>query len=105
MLPKLAPLENQFGSDLSAAVPAGDAVPGVHRMPSAHAAVWELAAPYLRTRGNDGHTIYAYGLARALCDLHPDDGVGADIVLVSVLLHDTGWSQVPEAEVLSAIGA
>jgi hypothetical protein len=102
MLPKLAPHENQFGSDLSGAVPAPEDV-GVHRLPADHAAIWRLASPYLKTRGNDGHTIYAYGVARALCDLHAGPEVDAEIVLASVLLHDTGWSQVPEDEVLAAI--
>lgn len=101
MLPQLKPLENQFGSDLTARVPDPSSVPGVHLLPPEHAAVWELAAPYLRTRSNDGHTLYAYGVARSLCALHPD--VDAEIVCVSVLLHDTGWSQVPEDEVLRAI--
>jgi HD superfamily phosphodiesterase len=66
-----------------------------------HARVWNLAAPYLTVRDNDGHTVYAYGIARALIDLHPD--ADPEVVLPGIILHDTGWSQVPPDEVLSGI--
>jgi HD superfamily phosphodiesterase len=60
-----------------------------------------MAAPYLTVRDNDGHTVYAYGIARALIDLHPD--ADPEVVLPGIILHDTGWSQVPPNEVLSGI--
>ena len=43
----------------------------------------------------DGHTAFSYGLASALCDLHPE--ADRDVVLPATILHDTGWSRVPEA--------
>ena len=65
------------------------------------AAVWELAAPYLAVRNNDSHTLYAYGLARALLASLPD--ADSDVVLPAILLHDTGWSTVDEELILEAI--
>lgn len=101
MLPVLTPSQNQLGRDVARFVPAASEVPGMQELPPAHREIWERAVPYLDTRGNDGHTIYAYGLARALVDLHPD--ADPEVVLPAILLHDTGWSQVPSDDVLSAI--
>ncbi|MDV8009355.1 HD domain-containing protein [Rhodococcus sp. IEGM 1318] len=44
--------------------------------------------------------MYAYGIARALTDLYPD--ADPEVVLLGIMLHDTGWSHVPEAEILKA---
>ena len=100
MLPKLTPTANQLGSDVSGSIPAGEQV-GVLELPPGHRRIWDLAEPHLKVRANDAHTIYAYGIARALVDLHPD--ADPEVVLPAVLLHDTGWSRVPEDEVLQAI--
>jgi hypothetical protein len=99
--PAAHPRENQLGRDVSAAVPAAAGLTGVVDLPERYAEIWRLAEPHLKVRSNDGHTIYAYGIARALIDLHDD--ADPDVVLPAILLHDTGWSRVPEAEVLDAI--
>lgn len=99
MLPKLTPNENQYGESVDEFIPAE--VTGVFKMTSDHLKVWELAKRYLHVRNNDAHTIYAYGLARAICETEP--GADAEVVLPAILLHDTGWSQVPEGLVLKAI--
>lgn len=99
MLPKLQPGANQLGREVADKVPS-EAL-GVIGMPEHLQAVWERAVPYLGVRDNDGHTIYAYGLAKALVDLHPD--ADPAVVLPAIILHDTGWSQVDPAEVLQAI--
>lgn len=101
MLPKLAPLTNQIGRDVADKVPTVAQAPHVHEVRPEDAQVWQLALPYLGVRDNDGHTIYAYGLARALVGLHPE--ADADVVLPAILMHDTGWSQVPDDEILQAI--
>lgn len=101
MLPFQYPTENQLGRDVTAAVPAATGLVGVVALPELYAEIWRLAEPYLKTRSNDGHTIYAYGIARALVDLHPE--ADPDVVLPAIILHDTGWSQVAEAQVLDAI--
>lgn len=66
-----------------------------------HEAIWRLAAPYLAVRDNDEHTIYSYGVAHVLTELHPQ--ADPEVVLPAILLHDTGWSQAPHDEVLEAI--
>lgn len=101
MMSKLAPTTNQLGRDVSAALPPAGDVVGVFDLPPAHQAVWERALPYLGVRDNDGHSIYAYGLARALVELHPQ--ANPDVVLPGIILHDIGWSQVDPSEVLQAI--
>lgn len=98
MLPVLHPSENQLGRDVTAHLPPPSPS---DRLREEDRAVWALAAPYLKVRDNDGHTIYAYGIARALVDLHPD--ADPDVVLPAILLHDTGWSQAPADRVLDAI--
>ncbi len=101
VLPKLRPTSNQYGRDVTGRIPSADAVVGVNALPPSHDAIWKLAAPYLSVRNNDEHTIYAYGIAQALTDLHP--GCDPEVVLPAILLHDTGWSQAPQDEVLTAI--
>jgi hypothetical protein len=99
MMTKLQPDANLSGLDISADI---EAEPdGVIALGPELAAIWELAAPYLRVRDNDAHTLYAVGLARALLEAHPE--ADAAVVLPAILLHDIGWSQVPPAEVLAAI--
>ena len=101
MLPLLAPTRNDLGREVAGRVPTAEGLGGIYVLDDAHAAIWERAEPYLKVRDNDGHAIYAYGLARALLDLTPD--ADPDVVLPAILLHDTGWSQVPEPEILEAI--
>ncbi len=96
---KLQATANHFGQDASAGI---EAEPdGVIDLQPDLAALWELAAPLLRVRNNDAHTLYAFGLASALLDAHPE--ADAAVVLPAIMLHDIGWSQVPPAEVLQAI--
>lgn len=64
-------------------------------------AIWTLASGFLATRDNDSHSLYAYGIARALLSQIPAADEG--IVLPAILLHDTGWSTVDERENLEAI--
>jgi hypothetical protein len=96
---KLQATDNHFGQDVSASI---EAEPdGVIALDPDLAALWELAAPLLRVRNNDAHTLYALGLASALLDAHPE--ADAAVVLPAIMLHDIGWSQVPPSEVLQAI--
>lgn len=100
VLPRTEPTENQLGRDIRAYVPTaflGGPVP----FDPAHQRIWELALPHLNVRDNDVHTIYAYGIGRALTQLHPE--ADPEVVLPAIILHDTGWSCVPEDEILEAI--
>lgn len=67
-----------------------------------HEAVWLLARPHLQVRDNDVHTLHAYALGRALLQAEP--AADAEIVLVAILLHDTGWSRMPQDRIKQAIG-
>ncbi|MDQ0771193.1 hypothetical protein QF031_003942 [Pseudarthrobacter defluvii] len=99
---KLQPDANHSGLDATAVASAIEPDPaGVIALEPALAGIWELAAPYLKVRDNDAHTLYAFGLARALLDAHPE--ADAAVVLPAIMLHDIGWSQVPPADVLAAI--
>lgn len=100
-MPRQQPRRNDLGEDVTAFLPDATTVPGTHGFRAEDDAVWRLAVPHLGVRDNDGHTAYSYGLASALCDLHPE--ADRDVVLPAIILHDTGWSRVPEQEVLEAI--
>lgn len=100
-MPRQQPQENQHGVEVTKFVPKAADVLGVVELPDRHDAIWKHAEPHLKVRDNDTHTIYSYGLARALVDLHPE--ADPEVVLPAILLHDTGWSTVPEKDILSAI--
>lgn len=96
---KLQPEANLSGLDIAGGI---EAKPdGVITLGPDLAAIWDRAAPYLKVRDNDAHTLYAFGLAVALLEAHPE--ADAAVVLPAIMLHDIGWSQVPPAEVLQAI--
>lgn len=96
---KLQPEANLSGLDIAGGI---EAEPdGVITLAPDLAAIWDRAAPYLKVRDNDAHTLYAFGLAVALLEAHPE--ADAAVVLPAIMLHDIGWSQVPPAEVLQAI--
>jgi HD domain len=96
---KLQAAANHYGHDVSASIEAEPQ--GVIALDPGLVPVWELAAPLLRVRDNDAHTLYALGLACALLESHPE--ADAAIVLPAIMLHDVGWSEVPPDEVLQAI--
>ncbi|WP_160668592.1 HD domain-containing protein [Pseudarthrobacter sp. ATCC 49987] len=96
---KLQPEANLSSLDIAGGI---EAEPdGVITLDPDLAAIWDRAAPYLKVRDNDAHTLYAFGLAVALLEAHPE--ADAAVVLPAIMLHDIGWSQVPPAEVLQAI--
>lgn len=100
-VPKQDPTANHVGQDVTGYLPDPSTVVGVAGFRPEDDEVWRLAVPHLHVRSNDAHTAYSYGLAKALCDLHPE--ADRDVVLPAIILHDTGWSRVPEDEVLEAI--
>ena len=65
-------------------------------------AIWAAAKPYLDVRNNDEHTLHVYTLGRQLIEQEPE--ANADIILPSILLHDTGWKMIPQDKVLQAFG-
>lgn len=101
MIASSRPPVNHLGRDVTARIPARDIVPGMVWLNERDEAIWALAAPYLTVRDNDAHSLYSYGLARALLSQIPE--AEEHIVLPAILLHDTGWSTVDERDALEAI--
>lgn len=64
--------------------------------------LWASALPYLRVRSNDVHTLISVTLVQQLLKFYPD--AHEDVVIHAMLLHDTGWSQVPPEKILQAFG-
>lgn len=87
--------------EVAAKIPPAVDVAGVFGLSTLERRIWSLAKKYLDVRNNDVHSLYAYGIARQLLTLVPE--ADPDVVLPAILLHDTGWSQVPRELVLSAI--
>jgi HD superfamily phosphodiesterase len=92
---------NYLGRDVTNKLPERSTVPGLFELTSRDAAIWALAKDKLRTRDNDAHCLYAYGIARALLSQIPE--AQENIVLPAILIHDIGWSTVDERENLEAI--
>lgn len=65
-------------------------------------AIWEKALPYLDVRSNDEHSIHSYHLLQGLLEVYPEGN--ADVLLPAILLHDTGWKQIPAEKILHAFG-
>lgn len=98
--PSRSPI-NHLGRDVTGLIPDASRVPGMIELNERDGAIWSLAKQYLRTRDNDAHSLYAYGIAQALLSQIPEGD--ERIVLPAILLHDTGWSTVDEREALEAI--
>jgi hypothetical protein len=65
-------------------------------------AIWRAARPWLDVRSNEVHTLIAWRLAGTLLTLHP--GAEEAVVLPAIILHDTGWKQMPQEKLALAVG-
>ncbi len=63
--------------------------------------VFGCARPFLQTRHNEIHTRVSWGFALQLLEC---EGGRAEVVIPAVVLHDVGWSRVPEDRQLTAFG-
>ena len=63
--------------------------------------IFELAVPFLTTRLNLPHTYIVYQYAQVLLQ---EEGGSREIVIPACILHDVGWSAVPEDQQLKAFG-
>ncbi|MBN2032993.1 MAG: HD domain-containing protein [Deltaproteobacteria bacterium] len=63
--------------------------------------VFELAIPYLKTRLNLPHTYIVYQYAQLLLK---EEGGSPEIAIPACILHDVGWSAIPEDKQLTAFG-
>lgn len=63
--------------------------------------IFELAMPFLRTRLNLPHTYIVYQYAKLLIET---EGGSREIIIPACILHDVGWSTIPEDQQLRAFG-
>ena len=63
--------------------------------------LFKLAAPYLTVRFNQEHTEITFTFAKELQEIL---GGRKEIIFPAIILHDVGWSAVPEEEHLKAFG-
>lgn len=99
MTSKLQPRKNMLGRDVTSFI--SNEQEKLTEMSVGQREIWLQAKTFLGVRDNDVHTLYSYGIACALCDEHPE--ADREVVLAAILLHDTGWSQVAEEDILEAI--
>lgn len=63
--------------------------------------IFERAIPFLKTRLNLPHTYIVYQYAQLLLQ---EEGGSREITLPACILHDVGWSTIPEDKQLTAFG-
>jgi len=63
--------------------------------------MFELALPFLNTRHNEVHTFIVYQYALLLLEEEPG---APEVAIPAAILHDVGWSSVPEERQLDAFG-
>lgn len=61
--------------------------------------LWAAIVPETRTRANDLHLPIVAAYAARLCDAHP--AADRELVMVAIILHDTGWAHVDESRIIS----
>lgn len=101
MYQKLQARQNDLGRDITDKIPEADTLTGLPQLSTFEQRIWAKAAPHLHTRRNDNHSLFAYGIASALLQSYPE--ANPSVVLPAILLHDTGWSTIPDDQVLEAI--
>jgi HD superfamily phosphodiesterase len=78
-----------------------DAVFHLRKIKPTFRKIFELAMPFLQTRQNEIHTYIAYQYALLLLE---DEPGMPEIVIPAAILHDVGWSCIPEEEQHTAFG-
>lgn len=61
--------------------------------------IWAAVVPETRARANDIHLPISLAFAERLVAAHPE--ANAELVRVTILLHDTGWGRVDETRIIS----
>ena len=61
--------------------------------------LWKAIEPETRTRSNDAHLPISTAYAERLCDAYPK--ADRELVVVTIMLHDTGWAHVDESRIIS----
>lgn len=78
-----------------------DAVFHLRKIKPTFRKIFELAIPFLQTRQNEIHTYIVYQYALLLLE---DEPGMPEIVVPAAILHDVGWSCIPEEEQHTAFG-
>jgi len=73
----------------------------VNKIETTYQRIFELAIPFLKTRLNLPHTYIVYQYAQLLLEA---EGGSREIIIPACILHDVGWSTVPEDRQLRAFG-
>ena len=73
----------------------------LERIETAFRQIFEFAVPYLKTRLNLPHTYIVYQYANLLLD---GEGGSREVVILACILHDVGWSTIPEDQQIKAYG-
>ena len=97
----MSPEATTLGSWAAGLPPAGtysDLPPG---LPEEYVRIYERARPFLQTRLNDFHTRVATQIA---VELLRCDGGDARVAVPAMILHDVGWSEIPEELQRTAFG-
>ena len=74
---------------------------GLEKIETRYRRIFELAVPYLKTRLNLPHTYIVYQYAQLLLEA---EGGSREIIIPACILHDVGWSTVPEDQQIKAFG-
>jgi len=74
-----------------------DEVFDLEKIDAPYQSIFELAVPFLKTRLNLPHTYIVYQYAKLLLET---EGGAREIVFPACILHDVGWSTVPNARSL-----
>jgi HD superfamily phosphodiesterase len=78
-----------------------DEVFDLEKIETPYQRIFELAIPFLKTRLNLPHTYIVYQYARLLLD---GEGGSREITIPACILHDVGWSTIPEDRQIKAYG-
>lgn len=78
-----------------------DEIFDLKKIDAPHQRVFELAVPFLKTRFNLPHTYIVYQYAQLLL---ATEGGSREIIVPACILHDVGWSTIPENQQLRAFG-
>jgi HD superfamily phosphodiesterase len=73
----------------------------LQKIESRYQRIFESAIPFLNTRHNLVHTFVVYQYALLLLEKEPGT---REVVLPACILHDVGWSIIPEDQQLTAFG-
>lgn len=73
-------------------------------IPEAYQAFFLHVLPFLHVRTTDVHTATSVGYLPELLSMFPEGTYNQRVIAISLILHDSGWSQLTEQEVANSLG-